>query len=215
MRNHRLSSASGPYQRIFLEQWVGSKILPNQRAEKSHHQTMLPLQLPKKSRQQLPMANHRSFEVSKFFVGAPSIHRYLTAESSSMRRSDQTDTVSNPDHSAASEAEEMPLNANCVACIATEVKDVNCWSCGAERKSTHDLFCRNCGSIQPPGPSSFFELLGVGPPDFNVDVKKIEARYKNLMRQLHPDKYMQQCARQRDFSSVRHKCHLNKHKFCV
>ncbi len=95
------------------------------------------------------------------------------------------------------------MNANCVACVASEVGEVaNCWSCGVTKKSAYDLFCRNCSSIQPPVKSSFFDLLGVSPPDFDIDVKKVEARYKNLMRKLHPDKYMQQCARQRDFSSV-------------
>ncbi len=125
-------------------------------------------------------------------------HRYFCAESASPQRS-QTAVASIQELPV---SEELPLNANCAACVATEVEVASCWSCGAKRKSVHDLFCRNCSSIQPPVKSSFFDLLGVSPPDFEIDVKKVEARYKNLMRQLHPDKYMQQCARQRDFSSV-------------
>ncbi len=131
-------------------------------------------------------------------------HRCFCAQSASPQRNQATDASIQESPGS----EELPLNANCVACVATEVEVANCWSCGAKRKSAHDLFCRSCGSIQPPVKSSFFDLLGVNPPDFEIDVKKVEARYKNLMRMLHPDKYMQQCARQRDFSSVSFRSHL-------
>ena len=131
-------------------------------------------------------------------------HRCFCAESASPQRSQGIDASIQE----SLPSEEVPLNANCAACVVTEVEVANCWSCGAKRNSAHDLFCRNCSSIQPPVKSSFFGLLGVNPPDFEIDVKKVEARYKNLMRMLHPDKYMQQCARQRDFSSVSFRLHL-------
>ena len=180
---------SGMVQRVTFDDWIHSS------------QIFIPQFVQKINPQPLKVTCRSLLQPHNY--GGALFRRSLTNESSSLRKSDEHETMPQVEAQDQTQVEEIPLNANCVACVASEVKIANCWSCGTERKGAHDLFCRNCGSIQPPGQSSFFDLLGVSPPDFEIDVKKIEARYKNLMRQLHPDKYMQQCARQRDFSSVR------------
>jgi molecular chaperone HscB len=62
-----------------------------------------------------------------------------------------------------------------------------CWSC--EREAGGDLTCVACGALQPPNTAAdHFAVLGVG-PRYALDLVDLEARYKDLSRRLHPDRF--------------------------
>ena len=51
-------------------------------------------------------------------------------------------------------------------------------------------FCL-CGVVQPPSANrSLFEVMGV-PEAFDIDVRDLSDKFRNLQRILHPDKYSQ------------------------
>jgi molecular chaperone HscB len=65
------------------------------------------------------------------------------------------------------------------------------------------MFCAACRAIQPADPrATHFEVLGV-PAVFDVDVEDVERRYKELTRQLHPDRFARADARARRASLQR------------
>jgi molecular chaperone HscB len=62
-----------------------------------------------------------------------------------------------------------------------------CWSC--EREAGGGLTCAACGALQPPDVAAdHFAVLGV-PRRYAVDLGDLEARYKDLSRNLHPDRF--------------------------
>ena len=66
-----------------------------------------------------------------------------------------------------------------------------CWSC--EKEGGKGPFCAACRAILPPdaGPNAGtdrFAVLGL-PRRFEVDLAAAEAAYKDLSRQLHPDRF--------------------------
>jgi molecular chaperone HscB len=64
---------------------------------------------------------------------------------------------------------------------------VICWSC--ERATGEGVTCAKCGAIQPPDLAlDFFGVLGV-PRKYSLDLGAAEARFKELSRQLHPDRF--------------------------
>ena len=64
---------------------------------------------------------------------------------------------------------------------------VICWSC--EKAAGAELFCAQCGAVQPPdAAATHFQVLGV-PGAFDVDLPALELRYKDLTKQLHPDRF--------------------------
>jgi molecular chaperone HscB len=65
---------------------------------------------------------------------------------------------------------------------------VICWSC--EREAGAGLTCPACGALlPPPAPApDVFAVLGV-PRRFALSAAEVEARYKDLSRQVHPDRF--------------------------
>jgi molecular chaperone HscB len=64
---------------------------------------------------------------------------------------------------------------------------VICWSC--ERDAGAALACAACGALQPPDPDAdHFTVLGV-PRRYDLDLIDLEARYKDLSRKVHPDRF--------------------------
>jgi molecular chaperone HscB len=65
-----------------------------------------------------------------------------------------------------------------------------CWSCeraadGANKAPT----CPSCGALLPPdGRQDYFSVFGVE-RRYDVDVAALEGRYRELSRQLHPDRF--------------------------
>jgi molecular chaperone HscB len=78
---------------------------------------------------------------------------------------------------------------------------VICWSC--ERAAGAELFCAHCGAVQPPdAAATHFQVLGVTPA-FDLELPSVERRYKDLTRQLHPDRFARADARARRASLQR------------
>jgi molecular chaperone HscB len=64
---------------------------------------------------------------------------------------------------------------------------VICWSC--EKEGGKGPFCASCKALLPPdAESDRFAVLGL-PRRFDVDLGAAEAAYKDLSRQLHPDRF--------------------------
>ncbi len=59
-----------------------------------------------------------------------------------------------------------------------------CWQCVHPAK---ELFCPDCGALQKPG-SGLYRLLGLT-EQLALDPADLQARYYELSRKLHPDRY--------------------------
>jgi molecular chaperone HscB len=65
--------------------------------------------------------------------------------------------------------------------------NVICWSC--EKEGGKGPFCASCKAILPPDAGDDrFAVLGL-PRKFEVDLAAAESAYKDLSRQLHPDRF--------------------------
>ena len=62
-----------------------------------------------------------------------------------------------------------------------------CWSC--QKEAGAEPLCVACGALQPPeDKADLFAVLGLR-PRYAVDLTAAEAAYKDLSRQVHPDRY--------------------------
>jgi molecular chaperone HscB len=62
-----------------------------------------------------------------------------------------------------------------------------CWSC--QKGAGPGAFCTACGALQPPDDKAdLFAVLGL-PARYAVDLAAAEAAYKDLSRQVHPDRF--------------------------
>jgi molecular chaperone HscB len=78
---------------------------------------------------------------------------------------------------------------------------VICWSC--ERAAGDGALCAFCGAIQPADAAAdHFAVLGV-PARFALDLGAGEARFRELSRALHPDRFAQADPRARRLSLQR------------
>ena len=76
-----------------------------------------------------------------------------------------------------------------------------CWSC--EKNAGEEALCSGCGAIQPANlAATHFAVLGV-PEGYAVDVAALEKRYRELSRQVHPDRFARADARARRASMER------------
>ncbi|XP_062617604.1 iron-sulfur cluster co-chaperone protein HscB-like [Saccostrea cucullata] len=66
--------------------------------------------------------------------------------------------------------------------------DRTCWKCGNKVDNNEELLFCKCGVVQEVKGLNFFELMGY-PESFDIDTKSLTQRYRDLQRQLHPDKY--------------------------
>ncbi|XP_030647728.1 iron-sulfur cluster co-chaperone protein HscB [Chanos chanos] len=73
-----------------------------------------------------------------------------------------------------------------------------CWSCGST--SVHLFFCSSCKVIQPPSEkASYFEVMNCE-QKFALDTQKLQRRYLELQRTLHPDNFSQKTPREQEYS---------------
>jgi molecular chaperone HscB len=76
-----------------------------------------------------------------------------------------------------------------------------CWSC--ERAAGDGVTCGVCGAIQPADPTQdHFRVLNV-PKTFALDVAQAEARFRELSRIVHPDRFATSDPRAKRFSTQR------------
>jgi molecular chaperone HscB len=79
---------------------------------------------------------------------------------------------------------------------------VNCWSC-LEDAGVQPPFCRSCSRLQPIARTDdYFSIFGL-PRQFGLDRADLDARYRKLTRQLHPDRFARADARERRISLER------------
>lgn len=73
---------------------------------------------------------------------------------------------------------------------------VECWQCG--HPAEHSLFCRYCDSLQRPT-ADYFRFFGLE-PRLKIDAAKLEKRFYELSRLLHPDRYMRKSPTEQQYS---------------
>jgi molecular chaperone HscB len=62
-----------------------------------------------------------------------------------------------------------------------------CWSC--QKQAGAEAFCAACGALQPPDDEAdLFAVLGQT-ARYSVDISAAETAYKELSRQVHPDRF--------------------------
>lgn len=83
---------------------------------------------------------------------------------------------------------------------------MNCWRC---HESVGGVICVGCGALQaPPVTADPFVLLGIS-RRYHLDLDDLEARYRQLARQLHPDRYAGKSATEKRFA-LQWTAHLNE-----
>ena len=87
-----------------------------------------------------------------------------------------------------------------------------CWSC--QKAAGNDGFCVGCGAVQPPDvKADYFAVLGVARA-FALDEVALERRYKELTKQLHPDRFARSGAQARR-ASLERSVQLNEAWRCL
>ncbi|KAG2471451.1 HSC20 protein, partial [Polypterus senegalus] len=75
----------------------------------------------------------------------------------------------------------------------------NCWSCCAFLRSAM-FFCPTCNALLPPEEErSYFEILDCD-FSFDVDISRLQRKYKDLQRFLHPDNFVQRKTKEKQLS---------------
>lgn len=84
------------------------------------------------------------------------------------------------------------INKRAFSGVCADGCNCKCQSCGQSLGGKCALFCQSvqCGKIQRLDEQrcSYFDLYGL-PEQFNLEPSAVEQSFKNLQRQLHPDKF--------------------------
>ncbi|RVE67843.1 hypothetical protein OJAV_G00085840 [Oryzias javanicus] len=87
---------------------------------------------------------------------------------------------------------EVFLLRNC----STSPAKMNCWNCKQLLEDVPAFFCKSCKVIQPPEEgASYFKILDCD-YTFSLDAQKLQRRYLQLQRSLHPDNSTQEATSQ-------------------
>ncbi|XP_069850709.1 iron-sulfur cluster co-chaperone protein HscB isoform X1 [Dipodomys merriami] len=74
-----------------------------------------------------------------------------------------------------------------------------CWHCGDSGRGD-GFFCPRCRALQPPDPTrDYFSLMDCN-RSFKIDTTKLQNRYQQLQRLIHPDFFSQKSQTEKDFS---------------
>ncbi|XP_003419137.1 iron-sulfur cluster co-chaperone protein HscB isoform X3 [Loxodonta africana] len=102
-----------------------------------------------------------------------------------------------------------PLSCN--AASQARSNSPRCWKCGGSPGGPTGediLFCPRCRALQPPDPTrDYFSLMDCN-RSFRVDTMKLQHRYQQLQRLVHPDFFSQRSQTEKDFS-VKHSTLVN------
>jgi molecular chaperone HscB len=79
---------------------------------------------------------------------------------------------------------------------SAEVQSTPCWQCG--ESSGGELFCAHCGSLQSPD-TDYYRFFGLK-RSLALDTADLQKRFYELSRRLHPDRFTQKAARERQYS---------------
>ncbi|XP_051924767.1 iron-sulfur cluster co-chaperone protein HscB isoform X1 [Hippocampus zosterae] len=85
----------------------------------------------------------------------------------------------------------------------------NCWKCKEPFDTSPTFFCPSCKVVQPPNEAvSFFSIMDCE-DTFALDMHKLQKRYLQLQRSLHPDNFSQKSAEEQEYSAHQ-SAHVNK-----
>uniref|UniRef100_A0A3P9JPZ4 Iron-sulfur cluster co-chaperone protein HscB n=1 Tax=Oryzias latipes TaxID=8090 RepID=A0A3P9JPZ4_ORYLA len=91
-------------------------------------------------------------------------------------------------------------NEVCFKNCSTSQAKTNCWNCKQLLDNVPAFFCNSCKTIQPPAEGeSYFKIMDCD-YTFTVDTQKLQRRYLQLQRFLHPDNFSQRSAKEREYS---------------
>lgn len=77
---------------------------------------------------------------------------------------------------------------------------LNCWNCKQRLDKTPVFFCMSCKVIQPPEEgASYFKIMDCD-YTFTLDTQKLQKRYLQLQRSLHPDNFSQRSVKEQEYS---------------
>ncbi|GER27369.1 co-chaperone protein HscB [Striga asiatica] len=78
----------------------------------------------------------------------------------------------------------------------------HCWNCGFEPDNTMPfLFCQACRSVQPVDETiDYFQIFGQG-REYKLEVDKLEKKYKDWQKKLHPDLVHSKSQREREYAA--------------
>ncbi|CAK6959765.1 iron-sulfur cluster co-chaperone protein HscB [Scomber scombrus] len=77
---------------------------------------------------------------------------------------------------------------------------LNCWSCKQPLDKTPAFFCLSCKVVQPPEEdTSYFKIMDCD-CTFTLDTQKLQKRYLQLQRFLHPDNFSQKSVKEQEYS---------------
>ncbi|CAA0813271.1 DNAJ heat shock N-terminal domain-containing protein [Striga hermonthica] len=78
----------------------------------------------------------------------------------------------------------------------------HCWNCGFEPDNTTPfLFCQACRSVQPVDETiDYFQIFGQG-REYKLEVDKLEKKYKDWQKKLHPDLVHSKSKREREYAA--------------
>ncbi|XP_032434583.1 iron-sulfur cluster co-chaperone protein HscB [Xiphophorus hellerii] len=83
---------------------------------------------------------------------------------------------------------------------STSEAKLNCWNCKQLLDRTPSFFCDSCKAIQPPEEgASYFRILDCD-YTFTLDTHKLQKRYLQLQRTLHPDNFSQKSVKEQEYS---------------
>lgn len=77
-------------------------------------------------------------------------------------------------------------------------EDSKCWNCQYPRKI--QLFCSKCNVLQePPENLTYFDIMGLS-TNYMIIAADVNKKYKELQKQLHPDKFSTKSKREKEIS---------------
>ncbi|CAK9830857.1 Iron-sulfur cluster co-chaperone protein HscB [Anthophora retusa] len=77
---------------------------------------------------------------------------------------------------------------------------LKCWNCNFIYKS--DLFCTKCKVLQePPENITYFDIMGIS-KSYDVKFLEIQKKYRELQKQLHPDKFSNKSKKEKQLSDI-------------
>ncbi|CAA3015822.1 iron-sulfur cluster co-chaperone, mitochondrial isoform X1 [Olea europaea subsp. europaea] len=91
---------------------------------------------------------------------------------------------------------------NCFCSESQSAEKHQCWNCDATADGTTPfLVCQSCRSVQPVDHSiDYFQILGVE-RRYNIEVDKLEGKYKDWQKKLHPDLVHSKSQREREYAA--------------
>ncbi|XP_077456561.1 iron-sulfur cluster co-chaperone protein HscB [Stigmatopora argus] len=91
-------------------------------------------------------------------------------------------------------------NVTSIKNYSTYSIQMSCWKCKEAFDTSPAFFCSSCKVVQPPDEgASFFTIMDCE-CTFALDILKLQKRYLQLQRSLHPDNFSQKSAEEQEYS---------------